>query len=460
VTPAVLDALTAAVGAVAVTTEPEALHAYGMDALQRPGYRADVVVRPSTTQEVAAVARLCDAHRVALVPRGAGTGYTGGAVPIHGGVVLSLERLNRILEIDPANLLAVVEPNAITGDLQAAADAVNLFYPPDPASLARSSLGGNVAENAGGPRAFKYGTTKRYVLGLEAVLPTGEIVTTGGRTVKNVVGYDLTSLLVGSEGTLAIITKIILRLVPKPPGTLTLRATFASVDAAASAVGAMVEQGLEPATLELVDRASLDAVERYLGETLAPADSEALLLIEVDGAMSALSEQAAQVEIACRAAGALQVLRADDELMRGALWRVRRELSPALRTIAPLKLNHDVVVPKGHVPRLFALVQDLRDGFNVRIACFGHAGDGNIHVNIMADPADAAEIERAQAAERRLFGGIIELQGVISGEHGIGFTKLPFVLLQLSADEVALMRRIKAAFDPHGILNPGKLLPD
>jgi glycolate oxidase len=418
------------------------------------------VVRPATTGQVAGIARLCHEHWIPLVPRGAGTGYSGGAVPVMGGLVVALERLDRIVEIDATNLLAVVEPHVVTADLQRAVEGRGLYYPPDPASLAQCSLGGNVAENAGGPRAFKYGTTKRYVLGLEAVLPTGEIVTTGGRTTKNVVGYDLTALLVGSEGTLAIVTKIILRLVAKPPALATLRATFPHVDRAVDAVTAIVAAGVEPALLELVDRASLEAAERHLGRSLAPAGTEAVLLVEVDGPAAGLDEQARLVAAGCLRAGAVECHRAAGEAERAELWHVRRELSHALRSLAPRKLNHDVVVPKGRLPELMALVDRLRRASGLTIACFGHAGDGNIHVNIMVDPADAGAMRRAHDAERALFEGVVGLGGAISGEHGIGYAKMPFVPLQLSVAEIALMRRIKSAFDPRGILNPGKIFPD
>ena len=421
---------------------------------------ADVVVFPANTREVSEVARLCNAERIPIVPRGAGTGYTGGAVPLHGGVVLSLERMNRILDIDEANLVAVVEPNVITGDLQKAVERVGLFYPPDPASLNQSVIGGNVAECAGGPRAFKYGTTKQYVLGLEAVLPTGEVIETGGKVVKNVVGYDLTHLLVGSEGTLAIITKIILRLIPKPPVQATLRASFEGVDAAVAAVSAIIKARVVPAALELIDRESLDAVARNLNvRSLAPEGTGAILLIEVDGVPSAVDEEAMRVERACREAGSTEVLRARDEAERAELWRVRREISLSLKMVAPLKFNHDVVVPKGRIPELFALVHRIREEFRLRIPLFGHAGDGNIHVNIMVDPQDAAEVARAHDAEHVLFAGVVALEGSISGEHGIGFSKAPFVPLELSADEIALMKRVKQAFDPNGILNPGKIFP-
>jgi glycolate oxidase len=457
--PDVLAALTAIVGAAHVRTDADSLLAYGTDALKR-GAPADIAVLPADTAQVAAIVRFCAKHRITMVPRGAGTGYTGGAVPIRGGVVISLERMNRILEIDESNLVAVVQPHVITGDLQDAVEKLGLYYPPDPASLRRSSIGGNVAECAGGPRAFKYGTTKRYVLGLEAVLPTGEVIHTGGKTVKNVVGYDLTQLLVGSEGTLAITTAIILRLIPKPPAYATLRATFPSVAAAADAVSNIVRLRVVPAALELIDGDSLEAVARNLNDrSLAPEGTAALLLIEVDGVAQAIAEESTLVEQACAEAGAIEVLRAQDEHERQELWRVRRELSLSLKMVASLKYNHDVVVPKGRIPELFALVARIKEEYRLRIPCFGHAGDGNIHVNLMVDADDAEEIARAHVAENVLFAGVVALEGSISGEHGIGFSKAPFLTLELSEEEIALMKRVKRAFDPDGILNPGKIFP-
>jgi glycolate oxidase len=454
------EAFRAIVGDEWVRTDDAARDTYGQDALRKI-HRPDVVVVPADTQQIAAIARLCHETRTPLVPRGGGTGYTGGAVPVRGGVVVSLERLNRILEIDEGNLLAVVEPNVITGDLQDAVEQVGLFYPPDPASLRQSVIGGNVAENAGGPRAFKYGVTKQYVLGLEAVLPTGEVIRTGGKTVKNVVGYDLTHLLVGSEGTLAILTKIILRLVPKPPVQATLRATFGSVRQAVDAVSRLVRARVIPAALELVDGESLDAVARYLGgRSLAPGGTAALLLIEVDGLLELVAGEADRVERACRDAGATELVRARDEAERQELWRVRRELSMSLRTISPIKHNHDVVVPKARVPDLFALVGDLKARFGLRIPCFGHVGDGNIHVNIMGTPGDASEPARIKDAELELFKGVVALEGSISGEHGIGFMKAPFLGLELTPETIALMKRVKQTFDPRGILNPGKIFID
>jgi glycolate oxidase len=456
--PDFVSTLSAVVGPEWTRDAPDDLLAYGTDAL-RKGHPADLVVLPADTAQISAIARACTRDRIPLVVRGAGTGYTGGSVPTRGGVVLSLERLNRILEIDEQNLLAVVEPNVVTGDLQDAVERLGLFYPPDPASLRESVIGGNVAEGAGGPRAFKYGTTKRYVLGLEAVLPTGEVIKTGSKTVKNVVGYDLTQLLVGSEGTLAIITKVILRLVPKPRGQATLRACFPGVTGAVTAVTELIARRVVPATIELVDQASLEAVARHVGERLAPEGTGALLLLEVDGGPGAIAEDAAAVEEACRVAGAGELLRADDASARESLWRVRRELSYSLRTIARLKINHDVVVPRGRIPALFEAVDGLRQSLGVTVACFGHAGDGNIHVNIMVDPDDHPAVARARQAERALFEHVVALEGSITGEHGIGFSKAPFLAIELGAETIALMRRVKQAFDPAGILNPGKIFP-
>jgi glycolate oxidase len=363
------------------------------------------------------------------------------------------------VEIDRVNLLAVVQPNVITGHLQRATEEVGLLYPPDPASLDRSALGGNIAECAGGPRAFKYGTTRRYVLGLEAVLPTGEVVHTGSKAVKNVVGYDLTQLLVGSEGTLAIITQIILRLVPKPSARATLLGMFADIPAAVTAVTALIGLRVVPAAIELVDASSLQAVQGYLGHKIVPHGVDTLLIVEVDGTRNAVDEEISLVERACRESAAMSVVRADTDSEREQLWAVRRQLSLALKATGLLKINHDVVVPRGRVPQLFEAVAVLKREHRLRIACFGHAGDGNIHVNIMVDPDDREELAHAHEAERELFERVVMLEGSISGEHGIGFAKAKYLGIELSRDEIALMQRIKIAFDPNGILNPGKIFP-
>ena len=441
-----------------VRSDASSLTTYGQDALLQPS-PPDLVVFPSNTAEVSRIAALCNEHRVPLVVRGAGTGYTGGAVPTAGGVVLSMERLNRLLEIDQENLLAVVEPNVITADLQRAVERVGLFYPPDPASLEQSSLGGNVAECAGGPRAFKYGTTKRYVLALEAVLANGEVVRTGSKAVKNVVGYDLTQLLVGSEGTLAIITKITLRLLPKPPDRATVAAAFATIRDAVDAVTALIERRAVPAAIELIDEESLVAAALHSGVQVAPPGAKALLIVECDGIPAAVQDELSLVVRACETAGVMSVRRASSEADRAELWAVRRQISLALRATGLLKLNHDVVVPRGRVPQLYDAVEELRQQFGLRIAAFGHAGDGNIHVNLMVDGKNPDELSRAKAAERALFERVLALEGSISGEHGIGYAKKPYIAMELSDEVLALMRRVKTAFDPNNILNPGKIFP-
>src|SRR6476659_2307216 len=328
------------VGDAHVRLDEASLQTYGVDALGK-GHPPDVVVIPESTGQIASIARVCNAERVPLVVRGAGTGFTGGAVPTRGGVLLSMERLNRILEIDELNLLAVVEPNVINADLQRAVEKVGLFYPPDPASLNQSSIGGNVAECAGGPRAFKYGTTKRYILALEAVLPTGEIIHTGSKAVKNVVGYDLTQLLVGSEGTLAIITKITVRLVPKPPDRATVDAAFASITDAVDAVTALIERRVVPAAIELIDDESLVAATLHSGVQVAPPGARALLIVECVGIPAAVQDELSLVIRACETAGVMSVRRASTDADRAELWAVRRQISLALRATGLLKINHD-----------------------------------------------------------------------------------------------------------------------
>ena len=446
------------VGDAFLRLDATSLQTYGVDALGK-GHAPDVVVIPANTDQIASIARLCNAERIPLVVRGAGTGFTGGAVPTRGGVLLSMERLNRILDIDELNLLAVVEPNVINADLQHAVEGQGLFYPPDPASLNQSSIGGNVAEGAGGPRAFKYGTTKRYVLALEAVLPTGEVINTGSKAVKNVVGYDLTQLLVGSEGTLAIITKITLRLLPKPPANATMLATFAGIRGAVDAVSELIRRRVVPAALELIDSDSLQAIETNLGGGLVPPATGAALIVEVDGTERGVQEDLDRVVEACRGVGAKEITRARDEAERDRVWSLRRQTSAALKATGLTKINHDVVVPKGRVPELFDVVAEIKEKFKLRVASFGHAGDGNIHVNLLITPGDADEAARAKEAERFLFTRVVALEGSISGEHGIGFSKAAYLPIELSSDEIALMKRVKAAFDPNGILNPGKMFP-
>ena len=447
------------VGEEYVRSDHASLELYGVDALGK-GHPPDIVVIPGNTEQIASIARLCNERRVPLVVRGAGTGFTGGAVPTCGGVLLSMERLNRILEIDELNLLAVVQPNVINADLQREVEKVGLFYPPDPASLNQSSIGGNVAECAGGPRAFKYGTTKRYILALEAVLPTGEVIHTGSKAVKNVVGYDLTQLLVGSEGTLAIITRITVRLVPKPQANATMLATFDGIRGAVDAVSELIRRRVVPAAVELIDRDSLHAIEENLGGGLVAPGTGAALIVEVDGTERGVEEDLDGVVAACRSTGAQEISRAKSEAERETIWSLRRQTSVALKQTGLIKINHDVVVPRGRVPELFDVIAEMKRTYGLRVASFGHAGDGNIHVNLLITPGDADEAARAKQAEQFLFTRVVALEGSISGEHGIGFAKAPYLPIELSAEEIALMKRLKAAFDPNGILNPGKIFPN
>jgi len=450
-----IDEIARIVGPENTLTEPEELCCYGYDASKLSAL-PDVVAFPGNVEEVAGLLRLANRHRFPVFPRGAGSGIVGAAVPWDGGMVLSLTRLNRVLEIDPDNLLAVSEPGVVTGTFQKAVLRHGLFYPPDPASLQFCTLGGNVAMCAGGPRAVKYGVTRDYVLGLEAVLPTGSIINTGTRTVKGVVGYDLTRLLVGSEGTLGIFTKIILRLVPAPEAVRTLMAVFPSLDAAAKTVSAIIKQRIIPSTLEFMDQATIRVVERYLQIGL-PTHSEAILLIEVDGRECLLDGDAKKIGEICDQWGATEVEIAHTEAERERLWQARRAVSPALGQIKPGKINEDVTVPRTEIPALIRAIEQLAEKYDLTIVCFGHAGDGNIHTNIMLDRKNEDELRRSERAVEELFHIVLNLGGTLSGEHGIGITKSPFLQWEIGEEGYDAMWRIKTALDPLNILNPGKM---
>jgi glycolate oxidase len=418
----------------------------------------DAVALPETAEQVAAILRLANEHRFPVIPRGAGSGATGGALPVAGGLVLAFSRMNRILEIDAANMIAVAEPGVITGELQAAVRKYGLMYPPDPASLKFCSLGGNAAECAGGPSAVKYGVTRDYIIGMEAVLPTGEIIKTGVRTEKGVVGYDLTRLLIGSEGTLAVFTKLILRLLPLPEAKRTFLLSFSSLAEATALVAEILAAGLLPCTLEFMDKTAISAVRSRLRNPPAE-DVAALLLVEFDGTADEVAWQAGRFAGFVRHKGNCTLRQAADEQETAELWLARRSISPAVLSLRPHKIAEDVVVPRTKIPELVVFLERLSAELNLLILSFGHAGDGNIHVNIMLDKSKAEEARRGLEAKERLFRFVLSLGGTLSGEHGIGITKSAFLPLEIDPPTLSLMRRLKEFFDPNGILNPGKMFP-
>jgi glycolate oxidase len=453
----IINELKGVVGPVHILTSSEERWCYAYDATDR-ARMPDVVVFPGSAAEVAAIVRLANEHRFPVVPRGAGTGRSGGAVPIAGGVVLVLTRLNRIIEINQNDLVAVVEPGVILGKLKAAVEAEGLYYPPDPASADFCTIGGNVAECAGGAVAVQYGVTRDYVLGLEVVLPTGEIIAAGTRTMKGVVGYDLTRLFLGSEGTLGVITRITLKLVSKPPARQTLAAGFSSLTAAAEAVSLILRSGLAPTALEFMDHVTLGCVREMLPFEL-PEDTAALLLIAVEGQPQDVEARAARIADFCREQGAGLVLHATTPDEADRLWRARKVVSPALLKVKPHKVSEDVVVPLGAIPKLIDALQDIAQNRGVIIPSYGHAGDGNIHVNVLYDRQVDREREAVHLAVEDIFHVVRELNGTLSGEHGIGLTKAPYLGMELSPAAIALQRRIKAAFDPLNIMNPEKIFP-
>jgi len=431
---------------------------YSFDATRKT-FLPDAVVYPVTAEEVRQTVLLANRHRFPVIPRGAGSGFSGGSLPVQGGVVLSTERMDRIVSIDTENLYAVVEPGVVTETLKQEVMKRGLFYPPDPASLKFSTLGGNIAECSGGMCAVKYGVTRDYVLGLEAVLGTGELLRTGVATAKGVVGYDLTRMLVGSEGTLGIVTRATLRLVPHPEAAVTLLAFFPGDRNACDAVNAVVAARVTPSAMEIMDRTAIDCVQAVANVPL-PEGTGSALLFEVDGTADSTAREADRVEETCRAHSALEVRRASDARGRDDLWKMRRSISPGLRRIAPVKLNEDIVVPRSRLADMFAFLSDLSDRKKVRIVNFGHAGDGNIHVNIMIPGTDQAETQRADEAVAEVFRKTVEMGGTISGEHGVGISKAPFLEMEVGPLGVAVMKRLKACFDPNGILNPGKIFLD
>lgn len=441
----------------ALLTDPAELYAYGYDNSRRQAV-AEAVALPTCHDQVIALVRLCNRYRVPLVPRGRGTGTTGATVPDHGGLVLSLERMDRILRIVPEDRYAVVEPGVTNQALQEAAAAHGFFWPPDPTSAAFCTVGGNLAYNSAGPRAIKYGTPRENTLGLQAVTGAGEPLRTGVLTTKGVVGYDLTRLLIGSEGTLGIITEATLKLTPLPETKCTLQAIYRDIESAAQAVAAIMAQPQTPCALEFIDGAAIEMIRAY-SEAALPAESGAMLMIEVDGPAEGIDAAAAAVSRAARNPGLLGLHRARDREQAAALWATRKALSPALRTIAPKKINEDVAVPVSRIPALIRGLANLGRQHGITIVNFGHAGNGNIHVNLLIDPDDPQQVQQAEQCLDAVFTLVLELGGTLSGEHGVGLEKRDFVSRELDPVALGLMHAIKDRFDPRGILNPGKTLP-
>jgi glycolate oxidase len=455
--PAVLDQLRKIVGPENLIVDPLKVEPYSQDAIKEK-FPPEAVVLPKESSEVAEILKLANASAFPVTARGGGVGYSGGAVPIEGGIVLGTDHMNRIRKVSPEDLYVITEPGVTTYELQQEVERYGLFYPPDPASYKDSYIGGNIAENAGGIRSAKYGVTKHYVLGLEVVTPTGEIIRTGGLTTKNVVGFDLTSLMCGSEGMLGIITEATLRLLPLPDSTCTVRGTFKSMVDACSCIQELTRNRLIPVAVEVLDRNAIRAVESEFAFGI-PEDAGALLLVAVDGKPYEVAEQGMLIAELMRSSGGFDVIRSENSAQEDGLWDVRRALSHAIKKFGSLKLNEDVVVPRSRVPELIKRVEEIGRRYETFVVNFGHAGDGNIHVNFMCDRNDREAVHRARMAVNETFEVAVELGGTISGEHGIGYVKAPYISMALSSSTIDVMKQIKRAMDPNGILNPGKVFP-
>ncbi|NOT17113.1 MAG: FAD-binding protein [Sulfuriferula sp.] len=417
------------------------------------------VVFPRSHDEVVAIMRIAIEYGIVLIARGAGSGNVGGALPSPQSIVVSFECMNQILEYHPEDRYIVVQTGVITAEIDRIAREHGLFYPPDPGSAAYSRIGGNLAMNAAGPRAVKYGVTRDYVMGLRAVTGAGNSINSGCRTSKGVMGYDLTRLLVGSEGTLALITEATLKLLPLPEARATLRVCYASNADACRAVSRVMNQAVIPCALEFMDRFSIQAIQAAGSATDLPAGTQALLMVEADGVASDLPRQIDALQTALAGTGLLDLQVATDKAAIAALWIARKALSHAVKNIAPLKINEDVVVPVSRLAELVIHIEYLAQSYDLPIVSFGHAGNGNLHVNIMVDPIDTNQMQRAKHALHALFSEVLALGGTLTGEHGVGSEKRPYVTMEIDADSLALMRLIKQQFDPHQLLNPDKLLP-
>ncbi len=443
------------VGKKYLTDQKEELLCYSYDATGR-SFLPDAVIYPETQEQISGILKLASQKKINIIPRGSGSGMTGGAIPVDGGVVLVTSRMSRILEIDQENFIARVEPGVIISKIHSAVEAKGLFYPVDPASSSVCTIGGNVGECAGGPRAVKYGVTRDYVLGLTAVTPSGDIIKTGVSTAKGVAGYDLTRLIVGSEGTLAVVTEIILKLLPKPRAVKTMAVFFDSIDLAAKAISSVMKQAIIPRCVEYLDEASINLVRQFLSFEL-PKMTKALLILELDGAEDQVEREAEQIKAFCSSAGAIEVIVAADQTEAQKLWEARKALSPVLYKIAPNKINEDIVVPISKIPKMVEVTRKIQKESGLTVVSFGHAGDGNIHCNIMYDKQDRDQTIRAEKAVDDLFTATLALGGTITGEHGVGITKMKYLSREIGSLELELMKGIKKVFDPDNILNPGKI---
>ncbi|WP_108022010.1 FAD-binding oxidoreductase [Melghirimyces profundicolus] len=434
------------------------LHSFSYDA-SFGNHLPQAVVQVKDVSEVIAVLKLANEYRVPVYPRGQGTSLSGGPLPVKGGIVMDLSRWREILEIDPDDLVAIVSPGVLTSDINKAAEKYGLMYPPDPSSSHVSTIGGNLAENSGGPRGLKYGVTKDYVLGLEVVTPEGDLIRTGGRTMKNVTGYDLTKLIVGSEGTLGVITEAILKLIPKPPATRTMMAVFDDLVTSGKAISKVLTSGILPAKIELMDQASIVAVELYRPIGL-PVDAEAILLIELDGHEETLKKEMGETERIIREVGARETVVAQTREEADQLWLARKLVSPAIVKVKPTKVSEDATVPRSKIPEMIDRLKQIKEKYDIHLVVFGHAGDGNLHPNIICDQRDTEEMIRVEQAVGEIFTTAIDLGGTLSGEHGIGTMKAPFMEKELGPLGLEMMNRIKGAWDPNNILNPGKIFPE
>ncbi len=453
-----VPALRSLVGAEHVLTDPEQLVPYGHDESDLGDFPPQVVVRVGSASEVSAILRLCGDQGVPVTPSAARSGKSGGSLPVHGGLSLSVERLNRILAIRKEDLTGTVQAGVITGDYMKAVEAQGLFYPPDPASLAFCTLGGNVAENAGGPRALKYGVTREYILGLEVVLPTGEILRTGKRTIKGVAGYDITALIVGSEGMLGVVTEITTKLLPLPREVQTGLCLFKDSGAASRAVSAVLAAGVLPRALEFIDDVAIAASAAAKAPFQFPPSCGAAVLVEVDGNVpEACSREIERVGEICQREGAIDVLLAQSESQRRDIWETRRRVSINLKALHPLKISEDIAVPRSRIPDMVAEIRAIGGKLGLQVSCYGHAGDGNLHANVLYDRPE--ERPRVDEAVGDMLRAAIGMGGTITGEHGVGLAKKEFLELEQGPDLIALQRRLKALFDPKGILNPGKMFP-